>query len=78
MAGVVNVGPVDTGEPPEGVVYQLKVAFGVLDEAVKVAVCPAFTAWVGGVTAISGIVLTVMVTCALEVEVQPLPPTPST
>jgi len=41
---VGNVAPVNIGDPPVGVVYQLKVALGVLDEAVKVAVCPALTA----------------------------------
>ena len=40
--------------PPDGVVYQLNVAPGVVDEAVMVAVCPALTAWFGGVTVTSG------------------------
>ena len=42
------------GAPPVGVVYQLKVSLGTLDDAVNVAVWPGFTAWVGGVTATSG------------------------
>lgn len=51
---MVYTGPVNIGAPPVGAVYQLKVALGVLDDAMNVAVCPAFTAWVGGVTATSG------------------------
>lgn len=50
----MNTGPVCIGAPPVGVVYQLKVSLGVVDEAVNVAVWPGFTACVGGVTATSG------------------------
>ena len=43
------------GVPPVGVVYQLNVAPGVLDDAVNTAVCPAVIVCVGGVTATSGL-----------------------
>ena len=63
-AGVVNVGPVNIGVPPSGLVYQLNIAPAVPEEAVKVVVCPALIARVGGVTVIEGIPL--MVTDAGE------------
>ncbi len=50
--------------PPVGVVYQLNIVPGVVDDAVIVADVPAFTAWVGGVTVTSGITTAVTVTGA--------------
>ena len=53
-------------------VYQLKVAPGTVDDAVNVAVCPALTVRVGGVTVTSGAGLTVTVPGARVVEVAPV------
>ena len=62
--------------PPVGVVYQLNAAFGVDDDALKVAVCPASTDCVGGVTVILGGVppdgFTVTLPPALIGEVTPV------
>ena len=70
--GVINVVPVNMGAPPVGVVYQLKVAPGVVDDAVNVPVCPEKTVTVGGVTATLGAGLTVTTPVARVVEVAPV------
>ena len=72
--GVVYTAPIKMGEPPVGVVYQLNVVPDVVDDAVKVAVCPGLTVCVGGVTATSGTVaaLTVTAPLALVAETAPL------
>ena len=77
MAGLVNTEPVNTDAPPVGLVYQSKTAFGTVDVAVNVAVCPEFTACIGGVTATSGPEFTAIVICALD-GVEQAPKTPST
>ena len=64
--------PVKIGAPPVGVVYQLNISPGVVDEAVNVAVCPEFTACVGGVTVISGTGFRVTAPGARVVETAPV------
>ena len=71
---MVKVVPVNMGVPPVGVVYQLSVAPGVVEDAVMVAVWPALTVWVGGVTVMVGALLalfTVTVPVARVGEVTP-------
>ena len=67
-AGVVNVAPVKIAVPPVGVVYHLKVAFGVPDDAVNVVVCPLFMVRVGGVTATVGELPMVTVAVARDAD----------
>ena len=69
---MVKVAPVNMGVPPVGVVYQLNVAPGVVDDAVKIVVCPVFTALVGGITVTAGAGLTFIAPVARVVEVIPV------
>ena len=61
IAGVVNVGPENTGDPPLSLVYQLKTVPGVFEDAVNVVLSPGFTFRVGGVIVKSGVPLMVIV-----------------
>ncbi len=54
IGGVTNTAPVYIGVPPVDAVYQLNTALGLFDDAVNVAVCPALTICIDGVTMIVG------------------------
>ena len=71
--GDVNTVPVNIGVPPVGVVYHLNEVPGVVEDAVKVAVCPELIFRDGGVTATLGTAAAVIVTDPLALVADGVP-----